>query len=218
MLPAALLTGCFSNRQIASSSGTRERKTGTKELRFLDNISLNSSSGGRHEVRNPSSDYQVGSVATPAAFQIEDGNILQFKYAIRLDTEVERLYNTVLYEYIDQWWAVPYSYGGTTRKGVDCSGFVQNIFAATYRIQLPRTTREQRDITVPVNTTELKEGDLLFYDTRGGVSHVGIYLQNNKFVHASTSGGVMISDMSEPYWSRRFLGAGRVPEQLSAKK
>jgi murein DD-endopeptidase / murein LD-carboxypeptidase len=55
----------------------------------------------------------------------------------------------------------------------------------------------------------LKEGDLVFFNTTGGVSHVGVYLQNNKFVHASTSGGVMISDLDESYWAKRFIGIGR---------
>jgi murein DD-endopeptidase / murein LD-carboxypeptidase len=64
----------------------------------------------------------------------------------------------------------------------------------------------------------LKEGDLLFYNTRGGISHVGIYLQNNKFVHAASSEGVMISDIFDPYWMKRFMGVGRVERQAMANK
>jgi lipoprotein Spr len=64
----------------------------------------------------------------------------------------------------------------------------------------------------------LREGDLLFYNTRGGISHVGIYLQNNKFVHAASSGGVMISDIFDPYWMKRFMGVGRVERQGIANK
>ena len=64
-----------------------------------------------------------------------------------------------------------------------------------------------------ISRTDLKEGDLLFFNTTGGISHVGIYLQNNKFVHASASQGVTVSDMFDPYYLRRFIGAGRVDEK-----
>src|SRR4029079_8546803 len=75
--------------------------------------------------------------------------------------------------------------------------------------------KEQYKRTLLISRTELKEGDLLFFNTRGGVSHVGIYLQNNKFVHASVS-GVTISDMFEPYYVRHFVAAGRVDSNSSA--
>ncbi len=74
---------------------------------------------------------------------------------------------------------------------------------------MPRTAREQFKATHQISRTELKEGDLVFFNTSGGVSHVGIYLQNNKFVHAASSAGVMISDLYDNYWSSKFLGAGR---------
>ena len=62
-----------------------------------------------------------------------------------------------------------------------------------------------------ISRTHLRTGDLIFFNTRGGVSHVGVYLQNNKFIHASTSSGVMISDLYDSYWLRRFIGVGRMP-------
>jgi lipoprotein Spr len=74
---------------------------------------------------------------------------------------------------------------------------------------LPRTARDQYNSSHRISQTQLREGDLLFFNTRGGVSHVGIYLQNNKFVHASVS-GVMISDMFEPYYMKHLVAAGRV--------
>jgi lipoprotein Spr len=66
-----------------------------------------------------------------------------------------------------------------------------------------------------ISRTELKEGDLIFFNTRGGISHVGVYLQNNKFVHASTSGGVVISDIFDEYWARKFVGVGRLRNKES---
>jgi lipoprotein Spr len=78
---------------------------------------------------------------------------------------------------------------------------------------MPRTAREQYSACRKISRTEIKQGDLLFFNTRGGVSHVGIYLQNNKFVHAASSGGVMISDVYEDYWVKHFVGAGRFEKE-----
>jgi hypothetical protein len=86
---------------------------------------------------------------------------------------------------------------------------MQILFSSVYGVSIPRTAHEQYKATTRVSRTELKEGDMVFFNTRGGVSHVGFYLQNNKFVHAST-GGVTISDLFDPYYLRRFVGVGRV--------
>lgn len=146
---------------------------------------------------------------------LEMFSLLQFKYAIRLDVPVETLQNKSLYDTIEEWWGTPYRLGGTTHKGIDCSAFVQTLMMGVFALQLPRTAREQKAITEWIPLSDLREGDLVFFNTRGGVSHVGIYLHNNKFVHASTSGGVMISDLNETYWSRKLLGAGRVLQNSS---
>jgi NlpC/P60 family len=144
---------------------------------------------------------------------IENASALQLKYSILLNTEVEQLQNKVLLESVDEWYGTRYRMGGMTKSGVDCSAFVQAVFAAAYGISLPRTAREQYRVSQRISRTELKEGDLLFFNTRGGVSHVGIYLQNNKFIHASTSNGVTVSDMFDPYYLKRFIGAGRLDDK-----
>jgi lipoprotein Spr len=104
-----------------------------------------------------------------------------------------------------------YRLGGSGKDGIDCSAFMQILFAGLYGITIPRTAREQYDFSKRISRTELKEGDLVFFNTIGGVSHVGMYLQNNKFVHAST-GGVTISDLYDEYWSRKFIAVGRVEQ------
>jgi len=101
--------------------------------------------------------------------------------------------------------------GGTTKTGIDCSALMQVFFTALYGVALPRTAREQFNLSRKISRTELKEGDLVFFNTTGGVSHVGMYLQNNKFIHAS-SGGVTISDLFDDYWMRRFKGVGRIED------
>jgi lipoprotein Spr len=149
---------------------------------------------------------------------IESASSLQLKYSVLLNTEVEQLQNTILLENLDEWYGTRYRMGGMTKNGVDCSAFVQSVFAGAFGITLPRTAREQYRVSRRISRTELQEGDLLFFNTRGGVSHVGIYLQNNKFIHASTSKGVTISDMFEPYYLQRFVGAGRMDQELSSSR
>lgn len=148
---------------------------------------------------------------------LEQFSAVQFKYAIKMDVPVENLQNKTLYETISNWWGTPYRMGGTTHRGIDCSAFVQTLMLGVFSIQLPRTAREQKKVTSWVSKDSLKEGDLVFFNTRGGVSHVGVYLQNNKFVHASSSKGVMISDLKEAYWSKKIIGGGRVLNHINPK-
>ena len=154
----------------------------------------------------------------PVTAQISDSQIelaspLQVKYSVLLNTPVEDISSTRMFEFIEEWYGTRYRLGGTTKKGIDCSAFSQYLFAAVYGLKLPRTAREQHKLTDRISRTDLTEGDLLFFNTRGGISHVGVYLQNNKFVHAASSEGVMISDVFDDYWVRRFIGVGRIKVQ-----
>ena len=133
-----------------------------------------------------------------------------FRYAVLLNIEVEKLTNKKLIEYVHQWWAVPYRIGGNSKEGIDCSAFVQGLSNEAFGISLPRTSREQADFCKEISKQDLKEGDLVFFASGRSISHVGMYISNNKFVHASTSMGVVISDLDEAYWSRRFVKAGRL--------
>ncbi len=103
---------------------------------------------------------------------------------------------------------VPYVFGGTSTSGFDCSGFVQHVFGLM-GISLPRTADAQYDVGRPTLGGP-RAGDLVFFDTYGGVSHVGIYLGKGKFVHASSSHGVMVSKLSDSYWAARYVGAKRL--------
>ena len=154
-------------------------------------------------------------MASKADGNIEGAEALQFKYSLLLDIEVELVKNISLFRLVDEWYGVKYLFGGTTKKGIDCSAFMQVLFTSLYGITLPRTAKMQYDFSRKISRTELKEGDLLFFNTIGGVSHVGMYLTNNKFVHSS-SRGVAISDMFDPYYSARLIGAGRILEDSQA--
>lgn len=107
---------------------------------------------------------------------------------------------------------VPYKLGGSTLKGIDCSAFVKKIYEI-FNIQLPRTTREQFSIGKKVGKNQLEEGDLVFFRERGNRAHVGIYVGENQFVHASSySREVKIDFLDTPYYSQRFLRGVRVKE------
>jgi peptidoglycan DL-endopeptidase LytE len=104
----------------------------------------------------------------------------------------------------------PYRLGGSSVKGLDCSGFVKKIYQF-FNIDLPRTAFEQSHIGLRVARNELSEGDLLFFDTRRKLGHVGIYIGNNEFVHASSrKRGVRIDNLNTPYFDKRFVKAVRL--------
>lgn len=132
------------------------------------------------------------------------------KYASRLGVNSQDLKNERLYVFIDQWEGTPYKYGGTSRSGADCSGFVNALYLDVYQKQLPRTTSALDQSSKKVSRSSLKEGDLVFFDISGKKrSHVGVYLVNNKFVHASSSKGVTISDLENPYYQKAYAKGGR---------
>ena len=215
-----IASGCSSLRQTTTT--TPKNSTVVKPAvvnrnpKFLEDISLTpESSTSRSNDLNKSGRKNSARVNQGAySPDIEKATSLQFKYALLLNTEVEEIRDPVLFRFIDDWYGTRYCLGGTTKNCIDCSAFVQTFFSAVYGLTIPRTSKEQYSASDKIPVTKLKQGDLLFFNTTGGISHVGIYLQNNKFVHASTSGGVMISDISETYYARHFIRAGRIDTRI----
>jgi cell wall-associated NlpC family hydrolase len=119
-----------------------------------------------------------------------------------------------LYAQHQQWRGTPYRLGGQSRAGIDCSAFVQTTFMDQFGIALPRTTRQQLDVGKQIDKADLQAGDLVFF--RNG-QHVGIYLEEDKFLHASTRLGVTISSMNNVYWSRKYWRSIRVQSRLIAR-
>jgi lipoprotein Spr len=143
---------------------------------------------------------------------IEKLSGLQFKYAMMLDVEVESLKNVSLFSFIDDWFGTKYRMGGETKKGIDCSALTSSLLLAVYGFVVPRTARQQYKVTKHLRKDDLHEGDLVFFNTHGGVSHVGLYLENDYFVHASSSQGVTISSLDDQYYAKRFICGGRIEQ------
>jgi cell wall-associated NlpC family hydrolase len=108
----------------------------------------------------------------------------------------------------------PYKYGGTSNEGLDCSAFTMSVYKNSLDLDLPRSSREQYQVGDRVSKDELKFGDLVFFNTRrrSRPGHVGIYIGENQFVHASRKLGVIVSSLDEAYYVKRYMGARRVEE------
>jgi lipoprotein Spr len=136
---------------------------------------------------------------------------IEEKYARLLSTPKDRIANTKLYAAIDDWYGVKYQLGGKSKEGVDCSNLTAILYREAYNQAISGTAADLYRQSIKVKKDSLEEGDLVFFCTHSTtVSHVGIYLQNNKFVHASSKAGVMISDLNEEYFVRYYKGSGRL--------
>ena len=221
LLMLSLFTGiisCTSQKRsssaVATESRSKPRSSSSNESPvFLENISINAGKPSGTS-RKPGGTRSTGSESTGSGKNVELSGSLQFKYAILLNVPVEEVTDTKMVETIESWYGTRYRFGGSDRNGIDCSAFAQTFIAAVYNISLPRTSIDQYHQSKRVHKSDLQEGDLVFFATRGRgssrVSHVGVYLRNNKFVHAATSGGVMISDLNEMYYAQHFVGGGIV--------
>ncbi len=115
-----------------------------------------------------------------------------------------------LYAHYQQWRGVPYRLGGENRSGIDCSALVRTVYQSAFGVNLPRATDSQAQFGNKINRHQLKAGDLVFFKTGRRTRHVGIYLEDKKFLHASTSIGVTISHMDNLYWRSRYWKSVRI--------
>ncbi|RAU50875.1 glycoside hydrolase [Pseudocitrobacter sp. RIT415] len=119
------------------------------------------------------------------------------------------LKRSIMQEFLS-WQGTRYQWGGNTRQGIDCSAFSRRVIAAVLHRPLPRTALAQSQTGVAVSLSSLETGDLVFFLTQPGVHHVGIYIGNNQFIHASSSQGVTLSSLSNHYWREHYQMARRV--------
>jgi cell wall-associated NlpC family hydrolase len=224
----AMLTGCASMRPMGAAntkpSAPAPVKTVAKpveakknDIKFLDEITANPQlSATIPDTKTEKKETKTMSVDESEAILFANNSrssgvsSLQLKYAQLLGTDAEQIENTELLKAADSWYGTRYQMGGTSKSGIDCSAFVQAVYMAAFGALVPRTAFEQFKAANHISAVDMREGDLVFFNTTGGVSHVGIYLRNNKFIHASSSRGVTVSDLFDPYYLKRFLGIGRI--------
>lgn len=134
-----------------------------------------------------------------------------FIYSNMLGFNISYINNPRLYKLTGEWLGTPYKYSGFNKNGVDCSGLVSCVMSNSYSKEVNGTAKDLFHKSRPLSRNELKEGDLVFFKIKKNrISHVGIYLGENKFVHASLKKGVIISDLYDPYYEKYFFKGGRI--------
>lgn len=128
-----------------------------------------------------------------------------------LEEKKDYIKNAKISEFYSSWRGTRYRYGGTTKRGIDCSALMQHLYRDKFEIELPRTTLTQVQIGEKIGASKenWKVGDLIFFKMNSRTKHVGVYIGDNKFVHAGRSTGVTISEY-DSYWAKRFWQTRRV--------
>lgn len=153
-------------------------------------------------------------ILTLSACSISKNNLVErnrVSYSQKLGFELEKKYDYVLIKEVVTWLGVPYKYGGNSKEGVDCSGFVQQVYAVVYQMKTARSANGIYEEAKRVSKNQLKQGELVFFKINTEhVGHVGIFLQQSYFIHASSSKGVMVSSLETEYWDKYFVGGGKI--------
>jgi lipoprotein Spr len=160
----------------------------------------------------------IASHVSAGATSDETVDPLIAKYAEMISLDPTEISNYPLYHFIEDWYGVRYRWGGEDNTGIDCSAFSQKLYGKVYGKEMYRTVKEQHKKAEKIkDADDAEEGDLVFFRIHHlRVSHVGVYLANGYFVHASRTQGVVISNLSSKYWHRRYAGCGRVEKEDKA--
>lgn len=153
----------------------------------------------------------VSSCGTKRSTTGTSAKSIEEKYSRLLGVSIENIANRKLYSFIDEWYGADYKYGEKTKKGIDCSGFTTILYKEVFGKEVIGSSASIYNQCSTISKEKLREGDLVFFKIDAKeISHVGIYLQNNKFVHATTKAGVMIDDLNEEYYRKYFEGGGKI--------
>lgn len=208
-----MLSGCKTLVKLTakdqSSANKVQGSSSSMPRGFLDNLAVlpgEVTLAGVKVTAPPVAPANTKSLSYDAALSLPN------KYANLLGVAPTELTNTLLLSQMEKWYGTQYCFGGSTDSCIDCSSFTQVILRDVYNVKIPRNAQQQFDACTKIEVENLKEGDLVFFNTVSAsmiITHVGVFVCNNKFVHASTSKGVTISDLSEKYFAKAFRGAGR---------
>jgi probable lipoprotein NlpC len=190
----SIMTGCSGGFELSHNDSKKKDVNGYKNKNTVTTSTL-SQKTSLSQVHLESLSSSIAGFTTPTDLSVvKDRDEVMYKVIEYLDTR--------------------YLWGGTTKRGIDCSGFVQAVMYQALGVSLPRTSSEQSNVGEDVKISDLKFGDLLFFDTRGRgrVSHVGIYLGDGYFVHSGSKTGVAVASLESEFYSRVFLKAKRVLE------
>jgi lipoprotein Spr len=226
-----LMASCSSTKPLNSSVNSKpvtpkpvatQKPVDSKknDIKFLDQITSNPQMAASiPDTKTEQKEILVVAESKYPANSASYGDVaaLKLKYSQLLGKDPEQIENIDLLKSVDEWYGTRYKMGGMSKSGIDCSAFVQAVYLTAFGMAVPRTAFEQFKVANRISATQMREGDLVFFNTTGGVSHVGIFLGNNKFIHASVARGVAVSDLFDPYYLRRFLGIGRIERPVGSR-
>ena len=196
----------------ASSNSVRYNEKPDKEEKKSSAVRFTSEDENKKNNNNTSTD-NLDSEDLPVEKSIDISPLLNKNNSFK-NSEFSTVKEKMLMEII-KYLNTPYKFGGNSKNGIDCSAFTQKVYSDCVSISLLRTAQDQYNEGTPVqDVDELEFGDLVFFDTRRNVKpgHVGIYLGDNLFAHASSSQGVTVSSLTSEYYSKRFMGGRRIEE------
>lgn len=137
-------------------------------------------------------------------------------YAEKLGIELDKEYDAALLKEVIGWLGTPYVYGGKDKTGTDCSGFIMQVYKEVYGITTARSANGIYEECIKVKREKLKQGELVFFKINTEkIGHVGIFLQDSYFIHASSSKGVMVSSLDLEYWTKYFVSGGRLTKNTT---
>ncbi len=143
--------------------------------------------------------------------EVKIDNSFYSTYSNKLGVKLSGNEDKALIKCLAGWLGTPYKYAGESKQGTDCSGMVFSVYKEVYGVDLYRSSYDQMKNVKEINKKDLSAGDLVFFITSGNaVSHVGIYIGDHKFIHASTKRGVVINSLEEDYYIKHFFVCGKV--------
>ncbi|MCS7053253.1 MAG: C40 family peptidase [Ignavibacterium sp.] len=205
-----IITGCTSIKSVERYNKNKIETHSSESLRFTsNNDTINTED--YYDITEEQDSSEIPDEVYSNNIKIDE--LLKNKSIFESNSEViteKEIFLMEIVKYINN---TPYKFGGTSIDGTDCSSFTQSVYRNAFNINLNRSARDQYKQGMIVNDIDsLKFGDLVFFNTRRRVrpGHVGIYLWDNYFVHASTKYGVTVSSLNEDYYSKRYMGARRI--------